>query len=53
MKYDRNQKAQELRKLTADLGIRSYRIHLPKAPGGEDVNYGIWIEFRKPIKAGK
>ena len=53
MKYDRSEKAKALRSLMADLGIRGYRIHLPAAPRGEDVNYGIWLEFRKPHKAEK
>jgi len=52
-KYDRAEKAKALRDVMGELGIRGYRIHMPTAPGDEDVNYGIWIEFRKPDKAGK
>ncbi len=47
MNYDRKPKADELRKIMADLGVRDYRLHLPAPAGGDDVNYGIWIEFRK------
>lgn len=52
MRYDRRKAAEELRTIMTDLGIAAYRIDVPKAPGGEDVNYGIWIEFRKPPAKG-
>ena len=48
MKYDRNKEARALGRIMTELGIRDYRIQIPKAPGGEDVNYGVWVEFRKP-----
>ncbi len=48
IKYDRDKEAAALRKIMADLGIDNARVHLPKAPGGADVNYGLWVEFRKP-----
>lgn len=48
MKYDRDKEAAALRQIMADLGIKNSRVHLPKAPGGADVNYGLWVEFHKP-----
>ena len=48
LKYDRRKEAETFRRIMTELGVREFRIHLPKAPGGEDVNYGIWLEFRKP-----
>jgi SAM-dependent methyltransferase len=48
MKYNLNEKAEELKKIMNELGIKDYRIDIPKPPGGENVNYGIWIEFHKP-----
>lgn len=47
MKYDLDEKAQELKDIMKKLGIKNYRIDIPKPPGGENVNYGIWIEFHK------
>jgi len=53
MKYDRGKEADALRKIMTDLGIRDFRIHVPKAPGGQDVSYGIWVEFHKPAGKGE
>jgi ubiquinone/menaquinone biosynthesis C-methylase UbiE len=47
MKYDVDKTADELRGIMNALGIAEYTIHRPKAPGGEDVNYGVWVEFHK------
>jgi ubiquinone/menaquinone biosynthesis C-methylase UbiE len=47
MKYNRNEKAEELENIMNELGIKEYRIDISKPPGGENVNYGIWIEFHK------
>ena len=47
MKYDVDKKANELYNIMKTLGIKDYRIDIPKPPGSENVNYGIWIEFRK------
>jgi hypothetical protein len=30
------------------LKVKEYKIHRPKPPGAENVNYGVWIEFHKP-----
>ncbi|HUV65818.1 MAG TPA: class I SAM-dependent methyltransferase [Sedimentisphaerales bacterium] len=48
MKYDVEETAAELRSIMNELRIEKYRIHRPKPPGSEEVNYGIWIEFHKP-----
>ena len=37
----------ELRDIMASLGIENYRIHIPKPPGGDGINYGMWIDIRK------
>ncbi len=47
MKYDVDKKANELYSIMNDLGIKDYRIEIPEPPASENVNYGIWIEFRK------
>jgi len=47
MKYDVEKKANELYNIMNELGIKDYRIDIPKPPGSENVNYGIWVEFRK------
>ena len=47
MKYNRNEKAEEFHNIMNKLGIKGYQIDIPKPPGGEIVNYGIWIEFHK------
>ena len=47
MKYDVDNKANELYNIMIELRIKDYRIDIPKPPGSENVNYGIWVEFRK------
>ena len=47
-KYDVAKTAVELREIMKALGIKEYRIHIPKPSGSEGVNYGIWLEFHKP-----
>jgi len=47
MKYDVEKKANELHNIMNELRIKDYRIHKPKPPGSEKVNYGIWVEFHK------
>jgi len=47
MKYDVEKKANELYNIMKTLGIKDYRIDIPKPPGSENINYGIWVEFRK------
>jgi len=48
VKYFLEETANELREVMSELGIKEYYIHRPKAGAGEKVNYGIWVEFRKP-----
>ena len=48
MKYDVEKTADELSDIMNVLGIEDYRIHRPKPPGSENVNYGVWVEFHKP-----
>jgi len=47
-KYDVSRTAAELKGIMTVLGITDYGIHIPEPPGRGDVNYGIWLEFRKP-----
>ena len=47
MKYDVEKTADELSDIMNVLGIKEYRIHRPKPPGSENVNYGVWVEFHK------
>jgi SAM-dependent methyltransferase len=47
-KYDINKTADELRSIMEALKIEEYKILTPEPAGGSrEVNYGIWIEFRK------
>ena len=48
LKYDVDKTANNLCRIMDVLNIAEYRIHRPKPPGAEDVNYGVWIEFHKP-----
>jgi len=52
-KYDRSKLADQLADILDDLGIDDYRVHLPDPPGAEGVNYGLWVEFRKPAADGE
>lgn len=49
-KYDRTKEAASLRRMMRELGIGGFRVHEPQPPGGADVNYGVWVEFRKAEK---
>ena len=54
LKYDVAETESELRQIMGTVGVADYRIRIPKVPGGEDVKYGIWVEFRKPApRSGK
>jgi SAM-dependent methyltransferase len=48
-KYDVHDTAAKLESIIKTLAISDYRLHFPKPPGGEDIHYGIWLEFHKPI----
>jgi len=47
MKYDVEKTSDQLEKIMDELGIKKYRIYIPRPAGSEDVNYGIWLEFHK------
>ena len=49
MKYNLDKAADELRQIMELLQIKEWEIHRPNPPGGDNVNYGIWIEFHKPL----
>ncbi len=53
MTYDRRKLADQLRGIMEDLGVADYRVHLPGPPGAEGINYGLWVEFRKPAEGGE
>jgi len=50
MKYDVDKAADELRQIMKVQQIKDWKIHRPAPPGSDNVNYGIWIEFHKPLK---
>jgi SAM-dependent methyltransferase len=45
--YDVEKAAAELKQIMRSLEIEDYRIRIPRRG---DVNYGIWVEFRKPVR---
>jgi len=49
MKYDLDKAADELRHIMKMVQIKEWEIHRPNPPGSHNVNYGLWIEFHKPI----
>jgi len=53
IRYPPGQEAESLRAMMAGLGIRSSRVHLPKPAEAQDINYGVWVEFRKPREQEK
>ena len=46
-KYDVKKTADELREIMQDLGIVDSFIRTPMPPGDPQVNYGVWVKFRK------
>jgi len=48
-KYDPAEEGKKLKSLLLGLGIRDVRVIVPKPEGSEGINYGVWVEFRKPI----
>ena len=46
--YNVEETAEELKNIMELLGIKDYRIRIPKPSGSEGINYGIWLEFHKP-----
>lgn len=47
VKYSVAETESEMRGIMKLLRIQNYRIRIPKPPGSDGVNYGIWIEIRK------
>jgi len=47
-KYDVDETEKELRGIMNTLGIADYAIRRPRVGNAAGVNYGIWLEFRKP-----
>ena len=50
--YDVEKTAAELRHIMQSLGIENYRIRMPMSERRKEVNYGIWLEFRKAASDG-
>lgn len=48
LKYDVGSTASEMESIMNELNIKNFKIIIPKPPGAEDINYGIWLEFHKP-----
>ena len=46
-KYDLDETAELMESVMNKLGITNYTIHRPVPPGGDGINYGIWLEFSK------
>jgi SAM-dependent methyltransferase len=49
-KYDVDETETALRDVMKALGIDDFKIHRPHAGNPDAVNYGIWLEFRKPSR---
>jgi SAM-dependent methyltransferase len=47
-KYDVAETARNLEHIMKSLEIKEYSIRIPRPPGSEGVNYGVWVEFHKP-----
>lgn len=50
LKYNVTETAAELREIMKSLGVKGFRVRIPKPPGSEGVSYGVWVEFHKPLK---
>ncbi len=49
MVYDREEAKQELEAIMEALDIHNFNIEIPVPAEDETLNYGIWIEIRKPL----
>ncbi len=47
LKYDPDKTEQQFRDIMKSLGIENYRIYRPRPEHAEDLNYGVWLQFRK------
>ncbi len=46
-KYDLAETKAELQAIMKHLGVRDHEVRIYRAPAAPDINYGIWLEFRK------
>jgi len=46
--YDSAAAGRELAAMLRGFGVQDIRVHTPQPEGSEGINYGVWIEFRKP-----
>ena len=51
--YDVAETKAELERVMQSLRISTYQLHVPRPEGSDGVNYGIWLELRKPSEAKK
>ena len=47
-RYDVAKTGEELKEIMNALSIEEYQVRIPKPPGSQDLNYGVWLEFHKP-----
>jgi len=47
LKYSVAETESEMHAIMASLGVEDYRIHIPRPPGADGINYGIWLQIRK------
>lgn len=50
--YDVEETAAELARAMVALGVQKYRVLKPSPPDSQGVNYGVWLEFRRPARRG-
>jgi len=48
--YDLKDTASQLRDIMNELQIQDYRLHILGPQSPEKINYGLWIEFHKPMQ---
>ena len=48
LSYDVGEVARQMENIVNALGIKNYKIRIPRPAGAGDVKYGIWLEFHKP-----
>ena len=46
--YNVEEAAVEFKEIMESVGIKEYRIRIPKPSGSEGINYGLWLKFHKP-----
>jgi SAM-dependent methyltransferase len=49
--YDPDEMARELDSILKRIGIKNHRIRRPRPAGADDINYGVWVQIRKPRAA--